>query len=254
MKELLFYKLLLIIFSLIGLIVFIILFFIPAPYGRHVRKGWGPILSNRLAWAVMELPALIGFIVFYIISERREEIISMVFLILWLSHYAYRSLIYPFLLREDKCMPVSILLMGLFFNVLNSYLQGRWLFALSPKKQYSINWLTDTRFVIGVFIFFAGMIINRHSDFILRNLRKPGETGYKIPEGGMFKWISSPNYFGEIVEWIGWAIATWSLAGMVFAFWTSANLVPRAVTNHKWYKEKFPNYPSERKILIPYLF
>ena len=68
---------------------------------------------------------------------------------------------------------------------------------------------------------------------------------------GVFKWISCPNYFGEILEWIGWALATWSLAGLSFAVWAIANLVPRARANHKWYLENFAEYPRSRKALIP---
>jgi protein-S-isoprenylcysteine O-methyltransferase Ste14 len=102
-------------------------------------------------------------------------------------------------------------------------------------------------------VFAAGYFINRRSDTILRNLRKPGETGYKIPQGGMFRWISAPNYFGELTIWTGWAIATWSLAGLSFAVFTAANLVPRALTNHKWYLDKFPDYPAKRRAIIPYI-
>ena len=86
------------------------------------------------------------------------------------------------------------------------------------------------------------------------NLRKPGETGYKIPQGGFYRWVSAPNYFGELLEWLGWAIATWSLAGFSFLVYTAANLGPRAITNHKWYLEKFDDYPEERKALVPFLF
>ena len=57
--------------------------------------------------------------------------------------------------------------------------------------------------------------------------------------------------FGEIIEWIGWTILTLSISGAVFALWTIANLVPRAFTHHKWYQEKFSNYPKNRKALIP---
>lgn len=39
------------------------------------------------------------------------------------------------------------------------------------------------RFLVGVAIFFTGMAINMHADYTLINLRKPGETGYKIPRG-----------------------------------------------------------------------
>jgi len=65
-------------------------------------------------------------------------------------------------------------------------------------------------------------------------LRENGNSVYKIPEGGMFNLVSSPNYLGEILEWTGWAIATWSLAGLSFALWTFANLAPRALANHRW--------------------
>jgi protein-S-isoprenylcysteine O-methyltransferase Ste14 len=63
--------------------------------------------------------------------------------------------------------------------------------------------------------------------------------------------VSSPNYLGEITIWLGWALATWSLPGLAFAFWTVANLLPRARANHTWYRQTFPDYPAERKALIP---
>jgi protein-S-isoprenylcysteine O-methyltransferase Ste14 len=67
----------------------------------------------------------------------------------------------------------------------------------------------------------------------------------------MYRWVSCPNYFGEMLEWIGWAIATWSLAGSAFAIFTIANLLPRALANHRWYQTEFPDYPSDRRAVIP---
>ena len=99
-----------------------------------------------------------------------------------------------------------------------------------------------------------GLYINVTSDNILIALRKNNEEEYSIPKGFLFNKISSPNYLGEMIEWLGWAIMTWSLAGLVFFFWTVANLLPRAIANHKWYKKEFENYPSNRKAIIPYLF
>ena len=100
-------------------------------------------------------------------------------------------------------------------------------------------------------MFIIGMFINQQSDRILFNLRKPGETGYKIPMGGMYRYISCPNYFGELLEWVGWAVLTWSLPGAVFALWTAANLVPRALSHHRDYQRRFDNYPADRKAIIP---
>ena len=230
--------------------VFISLFFISAPYGRHARRGWGPLIPNHLGWVIMESPSAIVFALTFILGTLQKDLAMFVFLGMWEAHYIHRGFIYPFMIRDGrKKMPVLVMLLGFSFNVGNSYTNGHYLFSLSGG--YPNSWLFDPRFLIGGAIFLAGYIINRWADRTLQVLRKPGEMGYKIPFGGLYQWISCPNYFGEIVEWIGWAIATWSLPGLAFAIWTSANLAPRARTHHAWYHENFPAYPKERKALIP---
>jgi steroid 5-alpha reductase family enzyme len=97
------------------------------------------------------------------------------------------------------------------------------------------------------------MIINIQSDNILIRLRKSTELGYQIPKGGFFRFVSCPNFFGEIIEWTGFAIMAWSLPALSFAIWTFINLVPRGVDHHKWYKRKFGDYPKERKAVLPFL-
>jgi len=68
--------------------------------------------------------------------------------------------------------------------------------------------------------------------------------------------VSGANFFGEIVEWLGFAIAMGlALPGVTFAFCTACNIGPRAVAHHKWYLEKFNDeYPKTRKALIPFIF
>jgi protein-S-isoprenylcysteine O-methyltransferase Ste14 len=139
--------------------------------------------------------------------------------------------------------------MGFIFNLMNGYLNGRYLYTFSDG--YSSAWLYDPRFIIGTAFFIIGFVINRRADQVLRGLRQACESGYKISNDRLFRWVSSPNYLGEITIWIGWAVATWSWPGMVFAFWTIANLLPRARANHAWYKATFPDYPPERKALFP---
>jgi len=104
-----------------------------------------------------------------------------------------------------------------------------------------------------VLVFAAGYTINQQSDAILRKLRKPGESGYKIPHGSFYRWVSSPNYFGEIVEWIGFACAAWTVPAWVFAWFTATNLIPRAFSNHRWYREHFSDYPKNRRAIIPFV-
>jgi len=253
MTEQLVYRVLLISVFITAAIVFISLYIVTAPYGRHFRKGWGPTIQARAGWVVMELPAIFVIILFFFLGDRKTNPIAIIFLAMWLLHYVQRTFIYPMLMKSSaKKFPISLIFFAILFNTINGYINGRYLFSFSPV--YTINWIIDPRFIIGILIFFTGLIINIHSDYILRQLRKTGERGYKIPYRGFFKYISSPNYFGEIIEWIGWAIATWSLPGLAFAIFTAANLVPRAFSNHEWYIKNFTNYPKKRKALIPFIY
>jgi 3-oxo-5-alpha-steroid 4-dehydrogenase 1 len=229
------------------------LFFITAPYGRHTRKGWGPTTDERIGWIVMEAPAPLVFAVCFVVGAHSDTLTAWVFLLAWEAHYLHRAFIYPLGLRTTgRQMPMVIAGMGFLFNSLNGYLNGRYLFTFSGG--YPSSWLKDARFVVGMALFLMGYVINRQADHTLRHLRPPGESGYAIPQGGMYRWISCPNYFGEILEWFGWAIATWSLAGLAFFTWTTANLAPRAQSHHLWYREEFEDYPTDRRALLPRLW
>ena len=225
--------------------------FVKAPYGRHFREGWGPSVPSRVGWIVMEMPAVALFIYLCSIGDHGMETVPLVLLGIWQIHYVHRTLIFPFRMRaKGKRMPVLVVVMAFVFQLLNVYINARW---ISHFGHYANDWLTDPRFLIGVAVFVTGLVINLHADTVLLNLRKPGETGYKVPKGGLYRWVSCPNYFGEILEWTGWAIATWSLAGLAFMLYTIANVGPRAFANHRWYRETFDDYPDRRRALIPFV-
>lgn len=229
---------------------FVVLRFIAAPYGRYGGARWGPRLPARLTWVLMESPAPLVFAAVFLTGENRGRLVPLVLLGLWQTHYVYRTFVYPFLLRPGRRVPVLIALLAATFNALNAYLNARWIGALGD---YPAGWLADPRFLAGVALFAGGLLLNAASDRTLRGLRRPGETGYRIPRGGAFEWVSCPNYLGEIIEWCGWALATWSLPGLAFAVYTTANLAPRARSHHGWYQAQFPDYPARRRALVPYL-
>jgi 3-oxo-5-alpha-steroid 4-dehydrogenase 1 len=58
---------------------------------------------------------------------------------------------------------------------------------------------------------------------------------------------------GELIEWAGFAILCWNMPALAFFIWSAANLMPRALSHHKWYKKTFADYPEKRKALLPYL-
>jgi 3-oxo-5-alpha-steroid 4-dehydrogenase 1 len=236
----------------LSVVTFVALFVVTAPYGRHTRKGWGPSLPSTLGWVIMEAPASLAFLGFFLVGESRADAAPLALLALWQLHYFNRAFVYPFRRRGgDKPMPAAVVAMGFAFNVANAYLNARF---VSHFARYGDRWLVDPRFLVGAALFVFGFVVNQHSDRVLRRLRAPGEQGYKIPHGGLYRFVSAPNYFGEIVEWIGWALASWSPAGVAFAVWTAANLVPRAWSNHRWYRQRFADYPTGRRALVPFIF
>lgn len=227
------------------------LIFITAPYGRHAREGWGPTVPNTVGWILMELPAVVVFCWIYAMGENRSASAPLALLAMWQFHYIHRTFIFPFRLKTNgKRMALSIAGLAILFNSLNAYVNARW---LSQFGHYPDDWLTSPQFIVGLAIFALGFYINFKADHILINLRKPGETGYKMPRGWLYDYITCPNYLGEILEWAGFAIASWSLPGLAFALYTAANVGPRAFQNRQWYREKFDDYPPERKALIPFL-
>jgi 3-oxo-5-alpha-steroid 4-dehydrogenase 1 len=224
----------------------------PAPYGRHGRPGWGPLLPARLAWVLMEAPSPLGMILLFLLGRGASDRVAVVFLCLWLCHYGYRAVVFPWLLPSGaRPMPVVVMASGAFFNVVNAYLNGRWLFSLAAPR--SLAWLASPRFLAGACLFFGGFLLHVLADRELRRQRAASHGDYTVPQGRLFRLVSCPNYLGEIVEWTGFALATWSPAGLLFALWTAANLVPRAIHHHRWYRSRFPTYPSARRALFPFL-
>merc|ERR1712226_1521858 len=95
-------------------------------------------------------------------------------------HYINRTIIYPMRLKGSKPIPLPVAIVAMAFCSVNGYVQCRSLTRfLVISGSSPLTW-------IGVSIWCLGFYINTDADYILRNLRKPGETGYKIPKGGMF--------------------------------------------------------------------
>jgi hypothetical protein len=252
MDEMTFYYWLVVAWMALAVVTFVALLFVTAPYGRFTRNGWGPRISARWGWILMETPVLATFLILYGLSGRKSNPVSLVLLAFWVAHYVHRSLIYPFRVRSSRpSITVSVIAMGAVFNMGNGYLNGRYLFSLGTER--SASWLLDPRFIAGAVLFWGGYLLNQHSDQVLIGLRAGGETGYKIPYGGGYKFVSCPNYLGEIMEWGGWALACWNLGALAFFIWTVANLAPRAIKTHRWYRDQFPDYPRGRKALLPFI-
>jgi len=237
---------------IIGLLSFPFILKFDAPYGRHSSSKWGYSIDNKLAWIVMELPALLVCPLIFYLSTNEKSILTNFFIFLWLVHYFNRTIIYPNrILTKKKKMPLIIAMLAFIFNLVNGYINGYYFGFIDFS--YSLEWIYTPQFIIGSILFIVGFLINISSDSILINLRKKNTNEYTIPRKGLFNYISCPNFFGEIIEWLGFAVMTWSIAGLAFFLWTFFNLVPRALSHHTWYKNTFSDYPKNRKAVFPFI-
>eukprot|EP00400_MALV-I_sp_L67-5_P001138 gene1138-674_t len=230
---------------------------VPSPYGKlagafmdtKVNKCLGCVLSfsldARLSWIIMESPAFL--MPLYLVLQNWDTYLYLplqnkICLGLLMAHYFNRSFIFPFLLKAPKPMPWLAPLFAFFFCALNGSAQAIQLLRHPATDVY------NPMFFVGVAMFVWGMYTNIQSDAILRKLRPPGSK-----PGGMFEYVSTANFFGEMVEWFGYFMACGSFVAFAFVLNSAFNLVPRALQTHDWYKSKFPKYPADRKAIIPFV-
>lgn len=234
-------------------------FFAQSPYGRFADSKWGMELNPKLGWWLMEIPATAVFVWFFWQGDHPWQLVPMILGALWLLHYGNRGWVFPLSIRVAKggksSFGIVVMALGMFVTGIHAYMHAMW--YTTYGEHFTVEWLTDPRFIIGLIIYFIGFYLIVTSEYVVRNLRSanpaPDEPRYKIPEGFGYKWVSSPQYLGELIAWTGLSIFTWGLPGVVILLISAGNLVPRAFATHKWYKEKFPEYPSDRKALIPYV-
>jgi len=239
----------------------------PAPYGRYSAttgiSSWiyGPPINAKLAWMLQEMPsvAVPAILLFQSKCVLLSSVPNLILTILFMTHYVQRSIIYPLRMTENaKPTPVVTLLMAAVFCLYNGLLQGHHLLNIHRVNDTSLF------FIPGVVLFIIGMAINIHHDGILVALRQKGQkkssdgsgkSDYQIPHGFLFEYVSGANYFGEILEWWGFAVASGGLPQLLFALFTTLFLGARAYHHHQFYRKNFgKSYPHSRKAVIPFMF
>jgi 3-oxo-5-alpha-steroid 4-dehydrogenase 1 len=239
--------------------VFAVSWVFPSPYGRFASSKYGINAGPRLGWFLMELPSTLSFFWFYLHGPRRAEMVPLVFMCMWIGHYLNRGFLFPLRMRVAKgataSFSLTVILVGWAVTALHGYFHAEYVTRL---HEYTTEWLHDPRFVAGFTIYYVSYGLNLYSDSIIRNLRtreeiESGVKTYRIPQGGLFRWVTNPSYLTELCAWAGFALCTWSLAGVFVLVVSIGNLVPRAFATQRWYRQRFPDYPRERKALIPYL-
>ena len=258
-------------FLVLDIPIFLCLLFIKAYYGKFFNKSEDgnciqkllrkifPVIPSRISWIVQECPCVFITIFFIIYYYENLNYKNILVISPFLIHYIHRTFIFPFVIHSSKNNPLEITLMAFTFCFFNAIMINRSIFCLI--KDYGDEFLLN--FLFGLAIFLLGIYINIHSDYSMikqRNANQDENNKYIIPRGFMYELISCPNYFGELTEWLGFFILSNSFSGLVFFISTFANLFPRAIQYHQWYKNKFKEEfvtdkdLIQRKAIVPFLF
>jgi 3-oxo-5-alpha-steroid 4-dehydrogenase 1 len=222
-----------------------------ASYGRHFHThSIFPNVDGKLGWLVQEIVSPVTIVLFYQTFKVPGPGLSvgLVLLALWLFHYSNRAVVSVLLAPGMKETRLDTVLMSVFFNLVNAGWAG-YDVALLNAEPFTFSSTTS----VGLVMFATGMAINISSDYYLQGIRRRNGDGkkYVLPDWGLYKYILSPNYAGETLEWIGFAVVERRESGWAFVLWTICNLWPRARTNLAWYKEKFGDKVGNRTSLIP---
>ncbi|KAA8496179.1 3-oxo-5-alpha-steroid 4-dehydrogenase 1 [Porphyridium purpureum] len=262
------YRLALAVWTALAPVAFVVLMLgVQAPnYGRFFsnqpREWFAP--RSDVAWLIMESPNLVGAVMcLYWCAARAENTHgrpvraeSYVLVALFVVHYVNRALIYPLRMKNgQKRTSGFVTCISCVFCCCNSF------FVLSGILKYDaarVPAASSVPFCGGLALWCIGFLGNIHADHVLRTLRQhANDAAYRIPYGGMYRFVSCPNYLFEIIEWSGFALAAWRVqAAWAFALWTTANLLPRAHRVHQWYMSEFDSaYAAlNRRACVPFIF
>ncbi|KAI0090759.1 3-oxo-5-alpha-steroid 4-dehydrogenase-domain-containing protein [Irpex rosettiformis] len=208
---------------------------------------------------------------------------------LFLIHYTNRAFISPLRTPTRSKFHIIIPLTAITYTMVNGTLIGSYL--SSPEAAtFLTGAFSRPRFWFGIGLWILGFVGNIVHDEILFDLRrnpkpqakaksdgqdredsdeeddnngKEKTPHYAIPYGYLYRFISYPNYFCEWLEWFGFALAAAPIPSLfhissyqppwVFLLTEVVTMFPRAYRGHQWYHRRFPDYPKERKAVIPFV-
>ena len=237
-------------------------------------------LPGRIAWLTMEIPGFLTLLYTMKTLPAQAGITNdlpwqnKVLAGLFVIHYSYRAVLFPFIQPSMSPMHVSVWALAFIFQIINGTLIGSWLAAYGPTTPAAwdaqLAPFPTLQFATGIALFYVGLAANYYHDDELREIRrremarqervareeqggkdkkKKIDKHYEIPQAGLFKVMLYPHYFAEWVEWAGfWMAAGWTcVPARCFLINEVAAMLPRAVKGKQWYIERFGEEKIKRK-------
>lgn len=177
-----------------------VLLLLDAPFGKlGCASAWN--VHGNGAWMVMEAVAPCALVAkAYACGSLAWPTQGLV--ALFVLHYVNRAVYQPWRNPPRSPLHLSVVVSAMAFNVLNGSLIGHWLAQGGTQSHASLASF------LGLGLFLLGLWGNMHHDARLRRLRteppardEPVVQGhsaaYRIPQGGLFEWVSYPHYLCE---------------------------------------------------------
>lgn len=234
-------------------------------------RDLGPQIAWRTVFLIEYLGPLIIHPIFYywqrfVYGERFEHtLVQKIIFVTFLIHFVKRELETAFI---HKFSLATMPLLNLFKNcfhywMISGALVGYFVYcpvswASSSRlgrvlyRHNALNWSPAVLTVICV-AWLAAEVSNFLVHVNLASLRKKGSTERKIPYGYGFTRVSCPNYFFEAVGWFLLSLLSFNWAVALFFAVGSLQMYVWAVKKHKRYLREFPDYPANRKAMVPFV-
>lgn len=230
-----------------------------------VFKDLGPQILWKTVFLIEYLGPLILYPIFYVqptliygnlpAPDTWAREVQFSACVAWTIHYAKRELETLFVHRfSHATMPLANLFKNSIyywgFAALVAYFVNHPLYTPPPEDLV----------YIGMVLFYFMEIGNLSAHWTLRMLRPPGTKIRRIPRGGLFEFVSCPNYTYEILSWLGFNLMTRTLGGILFMLFGARQMVVWAQQKHRRYRTEFDGqdgralYPPNRKIILPFIY
>ncbi|TQD85176.1 hypothetical protein C1H46_029264 [Malus baccata] len=208
-----------------------------------VFKDLGPQVSYRTLFFFEYLGPLILYPIFYYFpvydylgfkGDRVIHPVQTYALYYWCFHYFKRIMETFFVHRfSHATSPLS----NVFRNCAYYWSFGAFIAYYLNHPLYTP--VSDLQMKIGFGIGIICQISNFYCHILLRNLRSPdGNGGYQIPRGFLFNIVTCANYTTEIYQWLGFNIATQTVAGYIFLIVAASIMTNWALAKHRRLKKK----------------
>lgn len=106
--------------------------------------------------------------------------------------------------------------------------------------------------IIGLGLFFIGLKKKVANHRVTHSF--PYNLDPRIMGAPDFECVTSPDYFGELLQWVGFHVICGSTVSMGFALYKCQVAIGNAYLRHNWYLRNNPQYPQKRAIIIPHFF